>query len=267
MKDRLTCASINIHTTSVCTLSCKKCVWNFPEFKKPVVANIEKTISALDKVFQLYDYIHEVRFAGAEAFLYPDLEKLMKAVGKYSSQFEYADILTNGTYLPKASIVETMKHLSYPFFVRIDDYGELSREHDALVKLLEENGIRVDDRTYTGEDQAFGGWVDLGNYEDKHYTREELLDVFRRCRTPESCIVLLNDQLTHCGYATGGWLVGKIPYNERDFIDLSRTQDVEILRTELRHWGQEPFEACKYCNGFDPVNSPRIPAAEQLTET
>ena len=167
--EQLTCISLNIHTTSVCTLKCEKCGWSFPRFNPHVVADLEKTIAGLDKVFQIYDVINEVRFGGAEAFLYPDIEKLMTALIPYQDRFEYGIVITNGTYIPKQSILDTMRQLPYPFMVRVDNYGQFSTKYDEVVAVLKQNQIKEDERTYTGVEQAFGGGVIYGEYTGMQY--------------------------------------------------------------------------------------------------
>lgn len=263
-EEKLICVSLNIHTTSVCTLRCAKCGWSFPKFQTPLLADINKTIAALDPVFQVYDYIEEVRFGGAEAFLYPDIEKMMCALIPFQSKFKYAIVVTNGTYIPKQSIIETMKQLPYPIMVRVDNYGILSKRYDEVVDTLRINHIKIDERVYAGDNQAFGGWVDYGDYSYKNYSKEELKRVFFTCRNPDDCALLLDDKLTNCGFATVGYLLGKVSMPLREIVDLSSGESVDEMRKKIRAWRDEPFEACKYCNGFDPVNSPRIPAAEQL---
>lgn len=266
MEGQLTCVSLNIHTTTVCTLKCAKCGWSFPRFGSPVQADIDKTITALEKLFKVYDYIQEIRFGGAEAFLYPDIQKLMEALAKYKAQFEYAIVITNGTYIPKASILETIMNLQYPMVVRIDDYGSLSKKYDELLSVLQAYDIKVDERVYTGEEQAFGGWVYYGDYTDKHYTDEQLKNVFCNCRLPDDGAILFDDMLTNCCYATAGQLLGKVLMKEREIVNLTGNQSIEEMRDAVKSWRDEPFEACKYCNGFDPENSSRIPAAEQLSD-
>lgn len=262
---QLTCETLSIHTTTVCTLKCAKCGGSFPAFNAHVVANIDKTIIGLDKVFKIFEKIHEVRLAGAEAFLYPDLEKLMCALIPYQNSFEYVSIATNGTYIPKQSILDNIRQLPYPFMVRIDNYGPVSTKHDELIGVLKENNINVDDRTYTGKDQAFGGWIYYGDYTDKHYTEEQLKDVFRHCRMPGAGMNLWDDRLTNCCYSLSGQMLEKIQVPDCEVVDLSGGQNIEEMKRKVSAWQEQPYEACKYCNGFDPINSPRYPAAEQLT--
>lgn len=264
IKNKLVCRSLSIHTTSACTLKCAKCGWSFPRYKKVIQADCNKTIAALDKVFQIYDEIREVRFGGAEAFLYPHIEELMEAVSAYKERFEYAIIVTNGTYVPRLSIIDTMRNLPYRMLVRVDNYGHLSKQYDKIVEMLRGNGIEIDERNYDGNDQAFGGWIDLGDYTDKFYTMEELNRVFYNCRVPDDCTILLDDKITICSYAFSGALMGKVSNEAREMIDLSGGQSIEELRNAVKAWRDTPLNACRYCNGCDPTNSPRIPAAEQL---
>ncbi len=175
-------------------------------------------------------------------------------------------MITNGTYIPKQPIIETMRKLPYPLVVRVDNYGALSKKYDEVIRVLHTNGIKIDERMYSGEDQAFGGWVYYGDYSDKHYSNQELERIFRACRLPNDGAILMDDQLTNCCYATAGKLLGKVTMPQREIVTLSNGTSISELRRKIRAWRDDPFEACKYCNGFDPANSPRIPAAEQLEE-
>ena len=189
----------------------------------------------------------------------------MAALIPYQDRFEYGIVITNGTYIPKQSILDTMRQLPYPFMVRVDNYGQFSTKYDEVVAVLKQNQIKVDERTYTGDDQAFGGWVYYGDYTDKQYSEEQLNDVFRRCRLPHDGAILYNDELTNCCYSTAGQMLGKVSMSAREIVKLSAEQSMAEMREKVAAWRERPFEACKYCNGFDPINSPRCPAAEQLT--
>lgn len=265
MESKLICNYLSVHTTTVCTLRCAKCAMRIPMIKSPVLADLDKTLAALSRVFEVYDYVTELRFAGAEAFLYPQIETMMKAASQYRDRFHHAIIATNGTYIPKDSIIETMKQLPYPLLIRIDNYGVVSGEADELMKRLISSGIKAEIRTYTGENQAFGGWVDFGDCADRHYTEEELRSVFDRCRYPDNGTYLINDKLTSCCHATMCYLTGEVSVTQhpRDVIDLF-SESIEEIRKRVRAWRDEPFEVCRYCNGFDPENGTRIPAGEQL---
>lgn len=232
MENKLVCNYLSVHTTTACTLRCAKCAMRIPMFRSPMLADLEKTLSALDKVFSIYDFVQELRFAGGEAFLYPDLELMMETVSKYQNRFQYAIIATNGTYIPQKSILETMKRLPYPMIVRVDNYGAVSNKATELMEILHSSGIEAEERIYSGEGQAFGGWVDFGDCSDRHYTPEELKSVFSRCRYPENGTYLINDKLTSCCHATMCYLSGEIPMakNAKDIIDLSSGESTGEMR-------------------------------------
>lgn len=265
MKDELTCDVLTIHTTTVCTLKCAKCGSSFPQFRSPFLANVDLTIAAFDRLFQVYDSIRELRFGGAEAFLYPELAKLMNAAIKYKDKFQYAIVVTNGTYIPDDSILETIQNLPYPFIVRIDNYGALSKECNELISILHEKRIEVDERMYAGEDPAFGGWIDFGDYADRHYTNKQLQHTFKYCRMPGDSVTLVEDRLMTCCYAVYGYLLGKVNAPAREVVHLLDNQNIEEMQGTIKTWWEQPYEACKYCNGFDPEHSPRVPAAEQFS--
>jgi hypothetical protein len=228
------------------------------------LADIDKTILSLEKVFKIYDSVTELRFTGAESFLYPHICEMMEGVSKYKNQFTYAIAITNGTYIPSREILDTMKNLDYNFMVRVDNYGALSKKHDELLKILASEGVTTDDRNYHDEDQAYGGWVDFGDFDYKNYSKAELNNLYSSCRIPHDCVILKDDKLTNCCYATVADWLGVIPLLSREVIELNGKQTVSQMREAILSWRSSPLNACQYCNGFSVLNSKRIPAAEQI---
>lgn len=258
--------TLAVHTTSVCTLKCKKCGNCFPMFREPWVADVNITLNSIEKCFDAFGHIRELRFAGGEAFLYKDLEYLLKKTAKYASKIDYGIIVTNGTYLPSSPILDTISKLPYRMIVRVDHYGTLSTAYDELVKLLMEKKIEVDERKYFGDDQAFGGWLDLGDCSEKHYPSEKLDEIFARCHMLEAGMTLYEDKLYDCCYAASLYHMGVTIENPEDVIDLSDKSGVpsEMIAERYRNWRKTPFKACEFCNGYIPDGGIRIPAAEQM---
>ena len=83
---------------------------------------------------------------------------------------------------------------------------------------------------------------------------------------PDDCTIVIDDKITICSYAFSGTLLKKISGGGSEFIDLSENLSVEEFREKIRNWRAKPLLACGYCNGCDPVNSPRIKAAKQIGE-
>lgn len=265
MEDKLICKTYNVFLTTMCTLRCKNCGSCTRLYQPPFVADPKKTMAALDKVFEIYDHVRELRFGGGEVFLYPHIEEFIRYADKYKDKFDYAIIVTNGTYLPKTSILETIKEQSYPFVVRVDRY-EASTKVDEVLELIREYGLDGDERIYCGEDSFSGGWIYYGECVDRNYSDKELKRVFYNCRLPDDGIIMYEDKLTNCPYATAVYGLGKVTMPEREVVDLSVKQNIDEMRAKVRAWRDAPFEMCKYCNGFDPINGIRVPAGEQSME-
>ena len=264
MNNGMSIKCLNVHTTTQCTLRCKKCGWSFPYFERPVNSDAGLIVRSLEKVFQVYDYIDDFRLAGAESFLHPDIERIILASAKYKEQFGHMCIVTNGTYLPRQSIFNTLQNLSCKVFVRVDHYGILSRKYDEVISTLKRFGIPLDERNYNETEQYFDGWVDLGGYEYRSYSEEQLNGVFRRCRMPDDCSVLWDGKLYNCQYCVSGLKLDKIQMAQREIVDLFDETTIQQKKETIKAWRDTPFIGCAYCYGFDPKTSPRIPAAEQM---
>lgn len=265
-KDTITAKSINIHTTTQCTLRCKKCGWSFPKFSPKIHSDKDLTIRSLDKLFQVYDYVEDFRLAGAESFLHPEIEELLIAASKYKAYFGYLCVITNGSYMPRASILDTLSGLDCKTLIRVDNYGKLSGMYEEVIHAMKSKGITIDERNYNENEQFMGGWVDLGDYEHKNYSDVQLRDVFAKCRMPDDCAVLWDGKLYNCQYCVSGLMLGKIEMAEREIVDLFDDSTVLQRRNTIKAWRNEPFIGCSYCNGFEPGVSPRIPAAEQMEQ-
>ena len=89
----------------------------------------------------------------------------------------------------------------------------------------------------------------------------------------ESGMYLCDDKLFDCCYAASGMYLGIVSPGVHDIIDFppppedeAKKQDfISTRRERIRMWRgrEEPFAACKFCNGYDPMNCKRVPAAEQ----
>jgi hypothetical protein len=237
------------------------------KFLKPIYSDVDLTIRSLEPVFQIYDRIQELRIAGGEVFLHPGIEKILIAAAEYGNRFDALSVITNGSYIPKESILQTMSQLPCKTFVRVDDYGKLSSKRDELISVLKKYNIPVDSRAYNEEGQFLGGWIPLGDdnggYEHKNYSEAELVNVYKCCKMTDSCTLLWEGVHYNCPWVACGYRLGVISIEKSD-VDLLSDHSLDEKRAAILEWGNNPFLACQYCNGYDPENSPRVPAAEQI---
>jgi hypothetical protein len=201
-------------------------------------------------------------------FFHPEIEKVLVAAAAYDGRFDFLSIITNGSFVPKESILKTMSKLPFKTLIRVDDYGKLSSKRDELISALIKYNIPVDLRPYNEDEQFLGGWIPLGdsngNYEYKNYSEAELASLYSHCKMTDSCTQLWEGIHYNCPWVVCGYKLGVISIAERDYVDLLSNSSIEEKRAMISAWPNKPFLACQYCNGFDPKNSPRIPAAEQI---
>jgi hypothetical protein len=218
-----------------------------------------------NRLFGIVDFIEQLVIQGGEAFMHPDIDEIILEATKYQEQFDHLMFITNGTYIPRASTIALLRTLPCKYVIRIDDYGRCSTQLNELLAVMEANGIPADVRLYNESEQYCGGWVDvIGSFEYKEYSEEQLEQVFRSCLNRVNCKFVWDGKLYGCGMHGAGCLLNKVRDTSDDSIDLLSDESMELKRAVVLTWGGRPYEGCKYCNGFDPDNSPRIPAAEQI---
>jgi hypothetical protein len=257
---------VHLHTTTCCTLRCKYCGWKYPYFKGVEDQDNQLVCDSIDMLFWVFEHIKEFRIEGGEAFLYPGVEKILVAAAKYKGSFDTLSMVTNGSYIPKARILETIAALDCPMFVRIDEYGDLSKCAKDIVALLQQYGIKYDLRVYDGKDQFSGGWLDFGTLDDKGWSEKELLDVFMRCECGVSKgeYTIWDGRIYGCSRSPVAAKLTSFVVPEGDYVDLFDGTSVEQKRDKVRALYKKPLAICATCYGADRRTGKRIPAAEQL---
>ena len=259
---------IGFFITSVCTLNCKHCCNSIPYIKHEHTDK-EVVIEEIRNVFKIYDYIEHIDFYGGEALLHPDIEDILTEASRHKDKFGFMRVLTNSTLLPKRSLLETIKNLNCDFDFFLDNYGQLSKNIDELISLLNLYNIKYRVNDYSDKAQYCGGWLDLGDYSYKNYSDSDLSKIYQNCyQAHHICLSVRFGKLYHCAFASGAYSLGRAKLIEGEYIDLlDSTVSTEKKRRYAELFGTRPVEACKFCNGFDVLNSPRFPAAKQLLKT
>jgi hypothetical protein len=217
------------------------------------------------KLFDIFDYTKDFRLGGAEVFLHPKAEEIIIAADKFKDKFEYLCLVTNGTFVPRNSIFETISKMSAKVVFRVDDYGKLSTKISEIDDMAKQFQIELDVRPYTEEQLSFGGWIDLGNYSNKNYTSEQVAHIFQNCKLARDCVVAWDGILHSCVYCLSGYNLEKIELDNREYIDLfDDAQTIEQQREKIMTWRSFPYIGCEFCNGYDTENSVRIPPAIQI---
>ena len=130
--------------------------------------------------------------------------------------------------------------------LQITNYGEMSRKHDELVKLCEENNILcVTERVKK--------WQDVGTINYQNKSIEELESLFKRCCT-NSVLTLLHGKLYRCPTSAHGTNLEAVPDKPEDIVNLGDDKlNLEETRKQLEdfYYNKKSITACYYCKGRD----------------
>tara|TARA_X000000950_G_C13435896_1_gene466004 strand:- start:114 stop:572 length:459 start_codon:yes stop_codon:yes gene_type:complete len=137
----------------------------------------------------------------------------------------------------------------------ITNYGNLSRNHDALIELCKKENI-----PYL---TTIPKWTDSGRINYQKKSEEKLKFMFKNCCTNDY-LTLLNGKLYRCPFSANTMNLKAIPILQNEFIDLSKNYSKDELKKDMinLYYKPEYLTACNYCNGRD-FTTPRIETAIQ----
>lgn len=270
----LTEKNICIIICTPCTLNCRLCVNCTPLYESKGIhyfVSMETYQREVEGLFQVYEHIGTLSIAGGEPLLHNQITEIAAlTLSNFSAKFDRLRIITNGTVLPTAALLEEIHRCARDNFdFQISDYGKYSAKIKDVVQILEENHIAYRVKKYYGEDQWCGGWIDYGPLDVfRGYSDDEAKSILAHCRSsrPESrCLCVFEGKLCICNHAACAIFLNLFESERDDYVDLlGNVQTLPKKRRIAAAFGSKAIRACYYCNGFDPENSPRFPAAEQI---
>ena len=242
-----------------CNYKCKMCA-NFAPispnaFKRYDVKDIKKT---LDTLLLNVQSIEELQIQGGEPFLYRDLGEILNYLNIHRDIVKDIVIATNGSIIPDDSIIKLIR--SNAISVRISDYGITLERTQALIKKLNDNGIKNWVYSFTN---GKGNWYDCGGV---NTFREVDLRIFKyqfkTCKF-NTCLTLERGEISHCSRATNSYILQKFDRKRTDYVDLNSGKGL-LLRIKLSKYIylDHYMTACAYCYGTKEERL--IEAAEQL---
>lgn len=255
-----------------CTLNCKLCADYSPLYKQKkelFYVTFEDFKKEVSTIFSIYDYIEDITITGGEPLMHPQLPLLLKYVlEEYHNQFSMCRIFTNGTIMPSTELVEVIKHSSNNNFqFVIDCYGSISFKTDDILSLAQQENISCRINHYYGDSQHCGGWVDYGSLSEyRNYCPQKVQHMFKNCHNATwKNLIVFKGKLSLCTQAMFGDDLGYFKLQKNELLDLTDNSiSLEEKKNFAKNLGSKPLTACQYCNGFDPENSARYPAGEQI---
>jgi hypothetical protein len=243
-KNKVHIYQTDVLVTEKCTLNCSHCNMFMPHFEAPIHRELNTIISDIDSFFNIVDYVSVFHLVGGEPFLYPNIEGVVRhIVDNYVDRIDKLIITTNGTILPKQSMIEVLK--SNPIILSVSDYTDkLENIKKKVVKVLDtykENNVNHYVRTEIE-------WYDFGDLRIKGgRTTEQLINHFDSCTAPFRG---LNDgKFYYCHLNTSAVRTKLFPLNENDYLDIHTISKEQLLKFDLGYTDLGYITFCDNCNG------------------
>lgn len=254
-------SQVQLPVTMRCTLRCKECNSYIPYCKGIAEEfSCEDMIASVDKLLKSYKIISNILLYGGEPLLYKSLYKLINTFSQ-NKQIEKVTIVTNGTLLPNAELLESLQKPNV--YVRISNYGSLSSRKDELIEILKEKNIHT-------EVTDFKFWNKNPTVDRLNETNEELREKVKNCCSIAKALTIIKGKIFFCGFSAFYDYFKAVPDYGDNYIDLLKFSGTpEELREsvdKILKMSEDglPKQACRYCkfNNFED----NLPVAEQTTE-
>jgi organic radical activating enzyme len=249
-----------------CDLKCKLCAVHAPYYDISPHFTFDELRESINLYFGTVDFVDKFTLNGGEPFLHKDLPRIVDYLQAYSGQIGLLEILTNGTIIPDANLLTSLKN-AVSMDVMVNDYGTKISKANEVCDSLAAAGIRYRYREQHDDVVHFGGWVDLTDLSRKNRTSGETAEIYSKCAYPGpfNCFAIIGGKGYICGVYKRAEYLGIIPDNPDEYVDLSdKLESVEVRRAKIKNFKQRKYlSACAYCAGFCEA-SPRFMPAEQL---
>jgi organic radical activating enzyme len=230
--------------TEKCSLNCSHCNMFMPHYEFPIHRELDTIISDIDSYFKIVDYVSVFHLVGGEPFLYPNIENVIKhLLENYITKIDKLIITTNGTILPKDSIIQLLK--DNDVILSVSDYSDkLDHIKKKVVKVLDsykENNINHYVRNQIE-------WYDFGDLRvKKNLPTDKLIKHFDSCTAPFRG---LNDgKFYYCHLNTSAVRTKLFPLSENDYVDINKISKEELLKFDLGYTNLGYITFCDNCNG------------------
>jgi hypothetical protein len=245
--------SLDIVITEKCSLRCRDCANLMQYYTDPHDVDFDKLFASLDMFMECVDQVLEFRVLGGETFMNRHAHRYIDRLRQYRNYTRIA-VYSNGTILPTGENLNCL--IQGDTYLRISDYGPLSRNLQKMVEIFDEHRVIYDVL-------AIDGWQDCAGIKKRERTVEQMSAVHACCCASKS-LSILNGRLYGCPFAANACHLGALPPFPGDSLTLDR----RLRGSELRGWlfdtlrTRRSFSACEYCAGR-PIGVAAIPAALQ----
>ena len=236
------------------------------KFEKPYDVPQRSILNDIDHIFEIFDHIEWLQFVGGEIFMHRDMAAVYEYALKYRAKFNKLILMTNATIPPRPEEAAALKKYGESCQIMISDYGKYSHKLNETVEICKTQNIPYIIKSYHGDMQYYGGWIDNTGLIEFTGSDEELNREIKTCpQINMKNMHCLNGKLHMCSNSCFMSELGvSIPKN-REFVDLNENDiSLEEKRSIIRNFYKKPVEACRICSFKSADAAERFPAAEQI---
>lgn len=230
-----------------CSLRCRECNNLMPMFKPQKDLDKMEILTSLKTVLDKVHTVIVCELIGGEPFLSENLSDVIGLLVQ-SKNVMRIEITTNGTVLPKASLIPLLQNLKIK--VRISDYGELG-DKNKMIDFFMKNKINYCVL-------RLGQWTSPGGIEKRNRSKERLKSCYAGCTSGYYCKTLFGRKLFSCARSASLSALGYM--KEEEFLEINADLSASAMKEFLL---KDYSEACDYCDVSDE-NAKFVKPAEQM---
>lgn len=238
--DKLILPSVDIVITEKCSLKCKDCSNLMQYYSNPKDIDFDKLFGSLDVLMECVDYVFELRILGGETFMNKYAHKYIERLFKYKN-FTRIAVYSNGTIIPKDENLKCL--INEKIYLRISDYGELSRNLEKMKNLFSKSGIVYDS-------QQIFKWQDCAQVRLIERTLDDLKTVYSSC-CAKNTFTLHKAKLYICPFAANADNLEMLPHFSDEIIKLDKDSSYQQIRNRLFDMLRNKlfYSVCNFCSG------------------
>jgi hypothetical protein len=197
--------------------------------------------------------------SGGEVLLNKGIEDFLEAV-LVIPNYQHFFIITNGTYIPKDSVLKILSANANRLQMQISCYKEIGSPKQELLDILEKWDI-----PYTYRNQV-SVWYDLTNVEYHESGEEELKQKYLNCGLRKNHMLKYIDGYLSatCCRVNRMFFLDKWNECEGEWIKISDTPAYKLAYEMKRIQKLEVSSICRYCDGLSNNTRQVVPALDQL---
>ncbi|MBM5787265.1 MAG: radical SAM protein [Pelagibacterales bacterium] len=243
-KNKVHIYQTDVLVTEKCTLACSYCNMFMPHYEFPIHRELNTIKSDIDSYFSIVDYVSVFHLVGGEPFLYPNIEDVVRyVITNYIHKIDKLIITTNGTIMPKDSLLELLR--TNDVILSVSDYTDkLPHIQKKVLKVIKEYKNKKINHYVRNEIE----WYDFGDLRIKvGRTEEELIKHFDSCTAPFRG---LNDgKFYYCHLNTSAVRTNLFPLNDNDYVSINNVSKEDLIKFDLGFTNLGYVTFCDNCNG------------------